>query len=339
MIYGVTGNYGSGKDTVAEILEKLGFEHISFSDILREELRKEKKAITRENLISIGNKLRKDNGPKILAQLALKKINTSKNYVFTSIRNPAEVKLLQERQDFVFVNVTAPENIRLSRIVSRNRENDPKTLKELQKKEKKENSKDKNAQQLNEVAKLAKIVIKNDSSLNELEFKVQKMIQDLEKNLPYHRPSWDEYFVEITKQVGTRGTCGRGRSGCVVVKDNHILVTGYVGSPKGLPHCDEIGHEFKKMLKEDGSISNHCVRGAHAEQNAICQAAKLGIPLEGSTLYCRMTPCYVCAKLIINSGIIRVIAINDYQSSQESKRIFKGSGLKLEILNLETVKY
>ena len=81
------------------------------------------------------------------------------------------------------------------------------------------------------------------------------------------------------------------------------------------------------------------MRGAHAEQNAICQAAKLGIPLEGSTLYCRMTPCYVCAKLIINSGIIRVVSINDYHASQESKRIFKGSGLKLEIMNKDTVKY
>nr|MBT4247071.1 AAA family ATPase [Candidatus Woesearchaeota archaeon] len=339
MIIGVTGNYGSGKDTAAEILEKMSFEHISFSDILREELKKEKKAITRENLINIGNKLRKENGPTILAKLALGKINPTNNYVFTSIRNPSEVSLLQERSDFIMVNVTASEEVRLSRIVARNRENDPKTLKELQKKEKRENSKDKNAQQLNAVAKLAKIVIKNESSLDELKQKVQRMIQDFEGKLSYHRPPWDEYFVDITKQVGTRATCGRGRSGCVIVKDNHILVTGYVGSPKGLPHCDEVGHEFKKVLKEDGSTSNHCVRGAHAEQNAICQAAKLGIPLEGSTLYCRMTPCYVCAKLIVNCGIIRVVAINDYHASQESKRIFKESGLKLSVVNKETVKY
>ena len=339
MIIGVTGNYGSGKDTAAEILEKMSFEHISFSDILREELKKEKKAITRENLINIGNRLRKENGPTILAKLALEKINSTNNYVFTSIRNPSEVSLLQERSDFIMVNVTASEEVRLSRIVARNRENDPKTLKELQKKEKRENSKDKNAQQLNAVAKLAKIVIKNESSLDELKQKVQRMIQDFEGKLSYHRPPWDEYFVDITKQVGTRATCGRGRSGCVIVKDNHILVTGYVGSPKGLPHCDEVGHEFKKVLKEDGSTSNHCVRGAHAEQNAICQAAKLGIPLEGSTLYCRMTPCYVCAKLIVNCGTIRVVAINDYHASQESKRIFKESGLKLSVVNKETVKY
>ena len=112
-----------------------------------------------------------------------------------------------------------------------------------------------------------------------------------EENVPYTRPHWDNYFMEICDTVAKRATCGRGRSGCVIAKDNRILVTGYVGSPAGLPHCDEVGHQLKQMIHEDGSVTQHCVRTVHAEQNAICQAAKNGISIEGATLYCRMTPC------------------------------------------------
>jgi dCMP deaminase len=155
----------------------------------------------------------------------------------------------------------------------------------------------------------------------------------------YIRPSWDEYFIEIMKQVGSRGTCDRDRSGCVIVKDKHILTTGYVGSPVGLPHCDEIGHEFNAVTHEDGHVSQHCVRTIHAEQNAICWAARLGVPLEGATLYCKMTPCYVCAKMIINVGIKRVVAEKDYHASQRSKEIFKEAGIELSILDQNVEQY
>jgi len=106
----------------------------------------------------------------------------------------------------------------------------------------------------------------------------------------YIRPTWDQYFMEIAGTVSKRATCDRGRSGCVIARDKQILVTGYVGSPRGLPHCDDVGHLMKKVLHEDDRITQHCMRTVHAEQNAICQAARLGIPLEKSTLYCRMTP-------------------------------------------------
>ena len=91
----------------------------------------------------------------------------------------------------------------------------------------------------------------------------------------YIRPSWDEYFIEVSKAVAKRATCDRGRSSCVIAKNKQILCTGYVGSPAGLPHCDEVGHQFKQTTHEDGTVTNHCVRTIHAEQNAICQAAKL----------------------------------------------------------------
>jgi dCMP deaminase len=146
------------------------------------------------------------------------------------------------------------------------------------------------------------------------------------------RPSWDEYFIELTKVVGIRGTCDRGRSGSIIVKDKRILATGYVGAPVGLPSCDEVGHELQTVTKEDGTVSKHCIRTAHAEQNAINNAARVGVAIEGSTLYCKLTPCYKCAQSIINSGIVRVIALNDYHGGGRTKDILKQAKVKLEIL-------
>ena len=155
----------------------------------------------------------------------------------------------------------------------------------------------------------------------------------------YQRPSWDEYFMEIANTVSKRATCDRGRSGCVIVRDRQILVTGYVGSPKGLPHCDEVGHQFRRVVHEDGTVSEHCVRTVHAEQNAICQAAKLGISLDGATLYCRMTPCRVCAMLIINCGIKRVVCEKKYHDGAESEEMFKMAGVQLEFFSEDVMKY
>jgi dCMP deaminase len=155
----------------------------------------------------------------------------------------------------------------------------------------------------------------------------------------YTRPSWDEYFMEIANTVAKRATCDRGRSGCVIARDRQLLVSGYVGSPKGLPHCDEVGHQFKKMIHEDESVTQHCVRTVHAEQNAICQAAKLGISLQGATLYCRMTPCRTCAMLIINCGIVRVVCEKKYHAGTESEDMFKTAKVKIEFVNDEIMKY
>jgi dCMP deaminase len=153
------------------------------------------------------------------------------------------------------------------------------------------------------------------------------------------RPSWDDYFMEVANSISKRATCDRGRSGCVIARDKHILVSGYVGSPAGLPHCDDVGHQMKKMLHEDGSVTEHCVRTVHAEQNAICQAAKLGVALERSTLYCRMTPCRVCAMLIINCGITRVVCERKYHDCQESENMFKIAGIELVYKYDEVQKY
>jgi dCMP deaminase len=125
----------------------------------------------------------------------------------------------------------------------------------------------------------------------------------------------------------------------VIVRDRHVLVTGYVGSPKGLPHCDDVGHLMKKVIHDDGSITQHCMRTVHAEQNAITQAARRGISLDRGTLYCRMTPCRTCAMLIINCGIERVVCEHRYHSAGESEDMFRQAGVKLEYVNDEILKY
>ncbi len=155
----------------------------------------------------------------------------------------------------------------------------------------------------------------------------------------YKRPSWDEYFMEVANAISKRATCDRGRSGCVIAKEKQLLVTGYVGSPTGLPHCDEVGHQMKKMMHEDGSVTQHCVRTVHAEQNAICQAARRGIAIDGATLYCRMTPCRTCAMLIINCGISRVVCEKKYHAGGESEQMFLEAGVSLEYVEDEVLQY
>jgi dCMP deaminase len=111
------------------------------------------------------------------------------------------------------------------------------------------------------------------------------------------RPSWDSYFLEIARVVSTRGTCNRKRVGAVIVRDRRILATGYNGSVRGLPHCDDVGHEMEE---------SHCVRVVHAECNAIAQAARNGVAIFGSTIYVTASPCYPCFKLIANAGITEI---------------------------------
>jgi dCMP deaminase len=116
------------------------------------------------------------------------------------------------------------------------------------------------------------------------------------------RPSWDEYFLSIAREVATRATCLRRSVGAVIVRDRRILCTGYNGSPPGQPHCTEVG-----CLMEDG----RCIRTLHAEQNAITQAALHGVSTRGATLYCTCRPCHVCARMIVGAGLMRVVFFGD----------------------------
>ncbi|MFH0929270.1 MAG: cytidine/deoxycytidylate deaminase family protein [Candidatus Aenigmatarchaeota archaeon] len=164
-----------------------------------------------------------------------------------------------------------------------------------------------------------------------LKDKIAKIAERLiaEKREEYKRPSWDEYFMEIAKVVGTRGTCDRGRNGAVLVRNKRIITTGYVGSPKGLKHCDEVGHLMHDVINPDGKQSKHCIRTTHAEQNAIVQAALHGISTEGATLYVKFEPCFTCAKMIINAGIKRVVCQKKYHNGELTRKFFKEAGVEI----------
>lgn len=158
-------------------------------------------------------------------------------------------------------------------------------------------------------------------------------------SVPHKRPDWDEYFIEMAKVVSLRATCDRGRTGCVIVQGKHPVVVGYVGSPPGMPHCDEVGHQLKKVTHEDGSESMHCMRTIHGEQNAIAQAAKLGVSLDGATLYCKLAPCRTCAMLVVAVGIKKVVAEKKYQLATETEDFFRRGGVELVYLTDEVQQY
>ncbi len=339
MIVGVTGYLAAGKDTLANHLVTKGFVHISLSDLLREELNTRGKPITRETLIAFGNELRSLFGPAVLGEMALRRIDSGKNYVVTSIRNPAEVAVLAQRSDFVLVEVQAPVKVRFERIKNRQRgESDPQTLQELQAREKQEQSDNPNNQQLHKVVALASVKVVNDGTIEKFHTKIDKFLGDWKPKLD-RRPSWDEYFIGVSREVAKRATCDRGRSGCVIVKDKRILTTGYVGSPIGIEHCDEAGHQMHSVVNPDGSISQHCIRTTHAEQNAITQAARYGIPIDGATLYSKMEPCHVCAKIIINAGVKRVVCERRYHAAQLTRELFKKSGVQLDVIHDQIEAY
>jgi dCMP deaminase len=125
------------------------------------------------------------------------------------------------------------------------------------------------------------------------------------------RPSWDSYFMEITRLVSTRSTCLRRRVGAVMVRDKRLLATGYNGVPKNLPHCLDIGCLRDRLNIPSGERHELC-RGLHAEQNAIIQAATSGTSIEGATLYATHYPCTLCMKMILNASIERVVFLEGY---------------------------
>ena len=143
----------------------------------------------------------------------------------------------------------------------------------------------------------------------------------------HRRPSWDDYFIRIASEVARRSTCLRRHVGALLVLDKRILATGYNGAPSGVPHCSEVGCLREQQNVPSGERRELC-RGLHGEQNAMLQAARYGIRIEGSTLYSTLVPCSMCAKMAINCGIVRIVATTDYPD-ELARRLLDQAGVEL----------
>lgn len=152
-----------------------------------------------------------------------------------------------------------------------------------------------------------------------------------------NRPDWDSYFMEIAKVVATRSTCLRRSVGAVLVKNKQILATGYNGTPKGLPHCEEVGC-LRQQLKVPSGQKHELCRGIHAEQNAVVQAAVHGVSIDGATLYCTHQPCVVCTKILINAGVRRIVYANPYPDKLAEEMMQAAKDLELVVFNPANAK-
>ena len=142
------------------------------------------------------------------------------------------------------------------------------------------------------------------------------------------RPSWDEYFMQMAELAATRSTCLRRHVGAVIVQDRHMVATGYNGAPRGIMHCGERGGCLREKLNVPSGGRHELCMGLHAEQNAIIQAATLGQSVEGATIYVTHQPCVICAKMIINAGIRRIVVKEGYPD-QLAVDILAEAGLKI----------
>jgi dCMP deaminase len=140
------------------------------------------------------------------------------------------------------------------------------------------------------------------------------------------RPNWDEYFMEFAQAASKRATCDRKHVGAVVVVEKQVVATGYNGSVRGLPHCDDVGHDM---------VSGHCVRTIHAEMNALAQAARRGVAVGDSTIYTTASPCWDCYRVLVNAGIKRFVYLESYRGGEHQKRIQEvAEKLGLEVRSL-----
>jgi len=149
---------------------------------------------------------------------------------------------------------------------------------------------------------------------------------------PEARPEWDEYFMRLAHLAATRATCDRKHVGAVIVRDRRVMATGYNGSPPGLPHCDDVGHD----LVETTDGKQNCVRTVHAEMNALLQAAATGAAVKGSTVYTNTYPCWNCAKAILGAGITAVVTDADYNNDPRVEAAFKAAGVRVYTVKVPT---
>ena len=334
MIVGVAGPYGAGKGEVVEYLRARSFYALSLSDVLRDELRARGETESRERMIATGNELRARNGPAALAEKICARLLPDRNYVIDSIRHPAEVATLRAQgRDFRLVWVDADPKLRIERLRSRNRPGDPASLETLLEQEGRERSGGgKSAQQLDAVAALADVRLRNEGSLPALHAAVQGV---LEASAGFQRPSWDEYFLQVAKVVASRSNCVKRHVGALIQRDRRIVSTGYNGTPRGTRNCNEGGCPRCNSFAESGTRLDECLC-SHGEENAITQAAYHGVSVRDATIYTTFFPCLFCTKLIINAGLAEVVYNASYALDDVAKKLLEEAGVLVRRVEIST---
>ena len=331
MIIGLTGTLGAGKSSVADILKKKGFAYYSCSDYLRKELKRKKIKENIPNLAKLGNEIRKEYGAGEIPRRLLAMIK-EKKFIVDSLRHPGEIDVLMERDDFFLVAVDAPIKLRYERVQKRKRAGDRISFEEFRDNEKKQMEGKGADIQLGKCIRMSKRIIINDSNIDDLNKKVDKLINDIEKiavkNSDKKRKdyiSWNDYFMGVAKLSALRSKDPNTQVGaCIVNEKNKIVGIGYNGFPIG---CSDDKLPWARKAKNELDTKYPYV--AHAELNAILNSTT---NLHGCRIYVALFPCNECAKLIIQSGIKEVIYLSDKyaktNSNKAAKKMFDMSGVK-----------
>jgi dCMP deaminase len=329
MRVGVAGLNGAGKTEVVRFLESRSFHSASLSDVIRQDLEREGRAASRENMIERGRALRKGFGPSVLAERASARLPAG-HCVLDSIRHPAEVAALRAAGPFLLLWIDAPDGARFERVRRRGRAGDADTLDAFLELEARElASQEVEGQKLLEVRALADEVITNSGDLGALHAQLHALL--LRVLATAERPSWDEYFMSIARVVASRSNCIKRMVGAVVVADRRIISTGYNGTPRGVRNCNEGGCPRCAGVAESGTRLDECLC-SHAEENAITQAAYHGVRVREASIYTTHCPCLICTKIIINSGVKEVVYSADFPHGAAALDLFQEAGVRVRKL-------
>lgn len=324
MIIGLTGKNGAGKGVAAEFLKERGFIYFSLSDIVREEVSRLGLPITRDNLIKTGVALRETYGSSVMADRILERIDFDKNYVIDSFRSPYEVEAFRRKGHFALVEVLGDPKIRFERMKARARENDPIEFDLFLVMEKKEESTSHTGQQLSRTGELADARVENNGTVEDFYSKLKLVMADLGSRI--ERPSWDAYFAGIARMVAMRSNCIKRKVAALIIQDKRIISTGYNGTPRGVKNCNEGGCDRCNQFEASGKNLSECLC-SHAEENAITQAAYHGVRIKGASIFTTFSPCLICTKMIINSGLQEVIYSDEYNLDDTPRRLLIEAGI------------
>jgi dCMP deaminase len=327
MRIGVAGMNGSGKTEVLRFFEQRSFYPASLSDIIREELARDGLDASRENMIERGRTLRERFGVSVLADRIVDGLPSDRHSVVDSIRHPAEVESLRAAGSFTLLWIDAPRPLRYERVTARGTHGAQDSFERFCELEDEELTSDSSSgQQLLAVRDLADEVVPNAGSLDELQERLQQLLQ--RRLLFRDRPSWDEYFMSISRVVASRSNCVKRMVGAIIVVDRRIISTGYNGTPRGVRNCNEGGCPRCAGGAESGRALDECLC-SHAEENAITQSSYHGVSVRNATIYTTLCPCLMCTKMIINSGIREVVYDTHFPLGDVSISLFREAGIKV----------